>query len=463
MRWLIISILFLLTSSPVHSSGTIYSFGSNNCNDSGSGSRAEPFCSFDVALAHLTPGDTLTILEGSYDNSRAVIEHLHGTPNSPITIIGENATLNGGCSEFPCDFDSVSWWNSDEEGGLLTIIDSSNIIVRDLMITGSIGTGVSVFEGEKIVLDNLTVEGTGNAGILAKYLQGLIISNNKLTTIQQGFIFEGELMAGAHEGISVVGVDDFEVVNNLLQNVLKEGIDVKEGSSDGDVHGNTAQYTCSVGIYINEAFNVRVFENSLFQIGYLDVEKPCGEHPVFGEAFGEFYGTGILLAVGDLGNLSQGALADIDIHHNVIWQTYGNGIETWDELIDSGKGEGSMENIRMLNNTIYDCGLANIRIQDADNVTILNNIIALAEEETITGNRVQEATISNNIYIRSENWHTLFGNGAIDASTEAVFVDAPGGDFQLVLDSLAVDGGIDVGFPFSGSAPDIGAIESATQ
>ncbi len=44
--------------------------------------------------------------------------------------------------------------------------------------------------------------------------------------------------------------------------------------------------------------------------------------------------------------------------------------------------------------------------------------------------------------------------------TDPLFVDPDNGDFRLQAGSPAVDMGVDVGFPFNGNAPDIGAFES---
>ena len=41
-----------------------------------------------------------------------------------------------------------------------------------------------------------------------------------------------------------------------------------------------------------------------------------------------------------------------------------------------------------------------------------------------------------------------------------MFVDADNGDFHLQSNSPAIDAGVNVGLPFKGNAPDVGAYES---
>ncbi len=51
------------------------------------------------------------------------------------------------------------------------------------------------------------------------------------------------------------------------------------------------------------------------------------------------------------------------------------------------------------------------------------------------------------------------GQGAGDVGAEPAFVDADGGDFSLSPGSPAIDAGADLGAPFHGAAPDLGALE----
>ena len=66
--------------------------------------------------------------------------------------------------------------------------------------------------------------------------------------------------------------------------------------------------------------------------------------------------------------------------------------------------------------------------------------------------------MSHNLYYRPES----IGSGASDDNPrygDPSFFDAAANDFHLRPNSPAIDKGVDVGLPFNGSAPDIGAFE----
>ena len=52
--------------------------------------------------------------------------------------------------------------------------------------------------------------------------------------------------------------------------------------------------------------------------------------------------------------------------------------------------------------------------------------------------------------------------GAAELHVDAAikFIDAEKGDYRLALGSPLIDAGVNVGLPFSGKAPDIGAFET---
>jgi uncharacterized protein (TIGR01370 family) len=444
-------------------SPTLY-FSQTNCSDNGSGSADQPFCDFDVAVSHLQPGDTLIIQDGEY-NGRYHIENLQGNPNAPITIRGqsrEGAIFDGGCPHFPCPINEIELaTGDDDETGLINLLNSQHIILQNLTLQNSIGAGLSINNGSDITIQDTTISGTGNPGLLAQNVDGLAILRNDISYATMGYLDEnGDLQIGAHEALSILASNDFKVVNNYVHDTPKEGIDVKESSTNGIVQTNKIERTCLVGLYINEAHFVTIHGNQIHQTGYFldgDTLTTCDNHPIFGDLYDDYYGNGIQLAVGDLGDRSKGYLSDIHIIQNTVWDVMGNGLEFWDELRESSQGEGEMTDNLVANNVFYRAQLGGIRLQDVGSSTIVNNIIALTEEDPITGDHQDQNSISHNLFSPQYDWQKATGDDAILA--DPLFVDAENGDFHLQPSSPAIDAGTDWGIDYTGTAPDIGAFE----
>jgi hypothetical protein len=440
-----------------------YYVGGDDCSDAGLGDHTTPFCSFETALGVLQPGDTLVIKASTYQE-RLEVTSLSGAAGNPVTIRGESpgsVILDGGCPEFPCSENDVDWqW--DDETGVVSIKDSRFVTLQDINVQNAIAAGISVFGGEGILLENMEIRRTGNAGLLVKYMSALTVTDLDVGWAQLGWRDEGGAVHwGAHEALSIVGVSDFTVSDNFVHDTPKEGIDVKESSSNGAVHHNLVERACAVGIYINEARDVRVYRNQVRRSGYRlaqdGEEVLCVTDPVFGEDYGEYYGNGFLLAVGDLGELSQGTLSEIQVYQNEVWDSHGNGLQFWDELRESGTGAGEMKDNEVFNNVFYNSGLAGIRLDYVKDTLVANNIIALNEEEGITGNAITDNTVSNHLFTFSHDWHQPVGANTVIG--DPLFIDPANGDFHLQAGSPAIDRGLDVGLQYSGSAPDIGAYE----
>jgi len=452
-------------SSSDPQSPTIY-FGQTNCTDDGSGTLDEPFCDFDMAVSRLQPGDTLVILDRVY-NGRYTIENLHGSPDAPITIRGQSrkhTTFDGGCPHFPCPMNEIELaTGEDDETGLINLLDSQHIILHDLTIQNSIGAGLSVNGGTDITVQDTTITGISNPGLLVQNVNKLAVLGNDISYATMGYLDENDnLQIGAHEALSVLASNDFEVAYNHVHDSPKEGIDIKESSTNGIVHNNHIERTCLVALYINEAHHVTVQHNQIHHAGYFlngEATTPttCDKHPIFGSFYDNYYGNGIQLTVGDLGDRSQGALSNINVTHNTVWDVMGNGLEFWDELRESRQGEGEMVDNLVANNVFYNTQLGGIRLQDVGSSTIVNNILALNEEDGITGDHQTDNTISHNLFFSKHDWQETSGNDAILA--DPLFVDAENGDFHLHPTSPAIDTGIDWGIDYIGAAPDIGAFE----
>lgn len=62
-------------------------------NDSNTGTQTSPWKTFRFAIFHLAPGDTLILLDGTYDNSNSgfpIFKNINGTSEKPITIKAMN-------------------------------------------------------------------------------------------------------------------------------------------------------------------------------------------------------------------------------------------------------------------------------------------------------------------------------------------------------------------------------------
>ncbi len=443
-------------------SGQTFYLGQAACDDNGPGSASQPFCTFAAAGAALQPGDTLIVQNGVY-LEQVVVDGWQGTAVNPITIRGQSrdgVIFDGGCPGFPCGVNDVpgSW---DDETGMINVRSGTHLVLRDLTVQNIIAVGVTLSAGQNITMTNVTVKGTGHAGTLVLYTQGATIAANDIGFVQQGWRDENNnVQIGAHESLSLVGVDGFTVRDNHVHDSLKEGIDIKESATNGQATNNLVERTCLVGIYINEVENVTVQDNRVRAAGYFwdgSGEDLCPNQPTFGSLYGNYYGGGIQVAVGDLGDLSTGWLSDLRLYRNMIWDSVGNGLEFWDELEESGTGDGTMTNIQVYNNVFYNTTFAGIRLEDAQNVSVANNILMLNEEAHLTGDMVGSSMLSHNLFFPAEG-----AAGIQPVTADPHFIDPTEGDFYLQPDSPAIDAGLDVGLLFAGSAPDIGAYEVDT-
>lgn len=88
---------------------------------------------------------------------------------------------------------------------------------------------------------------------------------------------------------------------------------------------------------------------------------------------------------------------------------------------------------------------------------MLNKLIALTEEDPITGNHQTENSISHNLFYPKHDWQQASGDHAIMA--DPLFVAANNGDFHLQPTSPDIDAGTDWSIDYNETAPDIGAYE----
>ena len=92
-------------------------------------------------------------------------------------------------------------------------------------------------------------------------------------------------------------------------------------------------------------------------------------------------------------------------------------------------------------------------------VHIKNNILSSNGNRQISiSSSLTHLVVSHNLYHEPES----VGSGANDDAPvfgDPLFVNPSTNDFHLQANSPAIDAGIDVGLPYVGAAPDLGAFE----
>ena len=202
--------------------------------DSNPGTEQLPWRTIQKAADTLTAGRTVYIKEGTY-NERIWVQN-SGIPGSFITFTtypGHTVTIDGAGIQF-------DWY------GLFNVVDKSYIKVSGLRVINSSFFGIYVGESSNnIIIEKNYTYNTGSSGITAwrgsvpGSCHDIIISGNEIELAVNG---------ESQECISMSGIDRFEVRYNYvhhgsLTQTLEnstggEGIDTKDGCSNGKVYRN---------------------------------------------------------------------------------------------------------------------------------------------------------------------------------------------------------------------------------
>ncbi len=386
-------------------------------NDANLGTQTAPWATIQHAAETLVAGDTVYIMAGTY-NERVVPQN-SGNAGSPITYAaypGETATIDGSAVTLP-----------DDLSGLFQVSGQEHIVISGLRVInagpGDNSAGILINDSSYITVEHNTTYNTVSSGIGVWGSDHVVVDGNRVEEAGGG---------GWQECISVAGTDTFEVRNNEVLNCHKEGIDAKDGASNGQIYRNHVHNAQALGIYV-DAWDKHTHDIQVFQNTVHDTTD----------------GNGFAVA-----SEAGGLLENIRIYNNVAYHNRYVGV-----VVSTNGVGGPMNGIDVINNTFYDNGWTDwgggvaVDNPNAQNVVVRNNIVSqnfyfqiavasdvLIENVAIDHNLIDgfqgtEGETRGDDYVEGDplfvnpataNFHLQPGSPAIDAGSD---LDAPADDF----------------------------------
>lgn len=320
---------------------------SKDGDDDNIGSLESPWLTIQKAADTLKEGDTVFIKEGTY-HERIKLKN-SGSSTGFITFSnhpGETVIIDG---------DGIDWgfnWDC-----LFSLESQDYIIINGLKIINSVWAGIGdesdVDGSEHIFIQNCHTYNTRASGIAFYNCKDITVDSNSVELANMAYLED----IGCQEAISISNVNKFVVKNNTVKNITNniqglggEGIDAKEGASDGIIFGNTIYDVAKIGIYVDSYSkaedNIEVYNNKI---------SDCG--------------SGITVA-----SEKGGLLSNINIHNNTIINCQvGFTIAGWGHIGYSTP----MDNIIFNQNKLSKITKKGIFLNnpEAKNVMITNNIL----------------------------------------------------------------------------------------
>lgn len=404
--------------------------------DANPGSDALPWRTIGQAASTMVAGDTVYIRDGTY--AEAVSPKNSGAAGAFITYTaypGHTPTIDGATVVL------------GEYTGLVDITGKRYIRISKLRVINAgpeaNNAGIRVEFCDNIAIEDNATYDTMSSGIGVWASSNVTVAGNEIVAA---------CISGMQEHISIAVTDHFEVTNNDVHgtapgNSGKEGICLKDGSSNGRVHDNHVRDIKRIGIYVDAwekgARDIQIYRNRVHDID----------------------SDGIAVA-----SEGGGLVENVSIYNNIVHDNALNG------LIIGYWGLPSptrpVKNLTVINNTFANNGRSGwgggltLDNPDAQGVVIRNNIFSRNETYQInTAFTVPGLVIDHNLIDAFRGYETET-RGSEYQEGDPQFAGT--GDFHLRATSIAIDTGSPLDAPSAdfdgwrrpqGRGIDIGAYE----
>jgi hypothetical protein len=437
---------FVLVPHLAHA--TTYFYVDRNFSGTRNGSASNPWQSLSdsgawTAINNALAADDVVVYfsarEAGADTNEATTTNLvvnrTNTTSNRLTLTGMDkyntndsfpswADYNGAC-KFQI---TVSSGDGAIQAGGVGSEERHYVTIRGFRVIGT-GSGPSHLVetgGSHVIYEHLIVSGESTSSAIHFEYAITIEPCTDITFRNNVFydVYKEALYIGGCQNEDQYGHTNINIIDNHIYRSSGDGIDIKDGNRSIAVRGNVVHDCGGTGIVSHSAMLCE--KNLVYNNGSQGISH------------GDYWGR------------------KADTHSGDVWRNnvvYGNRQNNL--RLNHSSGQPGISNVRIYNNTLYDAGVSNIRLDDGsfNNVWVQNNIAYLSG--------------STNISISAGGTVVNDHNYAQNPS----FVNAATGDFSLQPGSPCIDAGVALtGFADdfrgasrpSGSAWDIGAYEYGT-
>jgi parallel beta-helix repeat protein len=484
-------LLSSLLSAPTSDAATYYVASTGN--DNNAGTQAQPWRTIQKGVNAAFAGDTVNIRGGGTYTEQINFPR-SGAAGKPITVQAEPGTGN---PTIKTPFTSQIWF------GAFNIVDVAYITIQNLTFSGSaygwaLGTYSNSHSAEpyathdiKILNNTFSNWGTDGTGTTSSCgtpndaekncgVNGPTVFQYAYNVLVDGNHFSGNYGVNVGIGPSYNGTYSNNIIDGTTHARLTSGNPrpVAAGFHEGgdDQGGPTARNNLIIGNRISGIVTPDVDGYGIWCD--INVHDSVYDGNIIHDS--QTYALGIL---------TEYRCTNITVQRNIIYNNFA-GMRTSDMVV--GPSDGS----KFYNNVVFNNTQWGIAVNNAKNTTVKNNISMNNGSSQIFVSQYTVSngiTLSNNLYFKNSPgtniglWNSTndgeYNTANLNISqwvsqsgetgaknVDPLFANSAAADFRLCTGagqpvagctgaSPAIDGGINVGLSYNGSAPDIGASE----
>ena len=428
-------------------------------NDANPGTQLLPWATPQHAADTAVAGDVVTFKDGTYNQAVDVdIDTNSGTPGNPITFQAENSRL-------------AIWKKTANNNRLVDINNVGYITFDGLVFDGDQTAGgwtqtyiVRLDNVDNIIISDCVAQDAQAWGIYFR-ANGCTNCTVEDSVVNPGHYFDG----GTYDGIAFYdsGNDTILIDNCTIYEVDHCGINIQGGDNITikncdiyDTHSHCIVFNDneSQGWSIN---NLIIHNNTLHDDGVWG-----GVHGSPQTVFGDdsnvetvyIYRNDVYGGAGDGIQIESPVTGPIYIWNNTVYDYGGSGAD--DAGIYLWSPDANTPTVEVKNNIIYNTknGYRTFHVHGAIG-TNLSADYNLYYADFAAGEEIRRGGVTYNTYADYQT-AGYEPNTVIDDDPD---LNNPGAaDFTLQAGSPAIDAGVDVGLPYQGTDPDIGAHEYET-